>query len=175
MSCAVGLIPRLELEPHPRLVGSDGRVDQRSLSDGREDVSEESVDSKDAKRWEIYGFDWGRIQGLLQSELRAIARVRELVSYSQLVARVGHFDGPDSHALAEMLGEINGIEPPYDREPLLLSAVVTHKDDKYSGKGFFSAASYLGMAVSTDDDEQRIFWVHQLERVHKAYGRGGDR
>ena len=127
------------------------------------------------KRWETPLADWDKVRHSTHRILAEIARDRGVISYGDLVARAGHFDGPDSHALAEMLGEINAIEAPYSDEPLLISAVVAHKDDKYPGKGFFAAAVHLGMEVPAGDEEQRIFWVTQLERIHEAYGRRGDR
>jgi hypothetical protein len=131
--------------------------------------------SSAARRWEIPVADWDRIRDVVHDELRGVARARELISYSDLVRKVGHFSGPDSHALADMLGEINANEDKFGGEPLLISAVVTHKDDKYPGVGFFSAAAHLGCEVPTGDAEQRVFWASELERVHLAYGRNGDR
>lgn len=127
------------------------------------------------KRWEIPVKDWDRIVGLVQTELRSVARQRTLVSYSDLVSRVPSFSGPDSHALADMLGEVNSIEEPYEGHPLLISAVVTHKDDRYPGVGFFAAATHLGLNVPEDDMGRRTFWAQELERVHEAYSRRGDR
>lgn len=169
------------------LRGSEKRISDATGVDlpGPSDADDVDVHSEPAapgrstadrgKRWEIPIAEWGRIRDRVHDVLREVARGRDVISYSSLVARVGHFDGPDSHALAEMLGEINAIEAPYSDEPLLISAVVTHKDDKYPGKGFFAAAAHLGMEVPAGDEEQRIFWATQLERVHEAYGRRGDR
>lgn len=128
-----------------------------------------------AKRWEIAVADWDAIRDELHRTLKSVALSRGVISYSDLVARVGHFDWPGSRALADMLGEINAVEPPYAGVPLFISAVVTHEDDKYPGKGFFAAAAHLGMDVLASDEEQRIFWARQLERVHQAHGRHGDR
>jgi hypothetical protein len=111
----------------------------------------------------------------VQSELRSVARHGRTISYSELVTRIPHFSGPDSHALAAMLGEINAVEVPYEGAPLLISAVVTHKDEPYPLVGFFTAAAHLGATVPPDDLGRRTFWAHELERVHRAYGRGGDR
>ena len=127
------------------------------------------------KRWEIDQGDWKRILEAVHREMISIARGGQTISYSDLVGRVGYFAGPDSHALTEMLGEINAAEPRYKAEPLLISAVVTHKDDKYPGVGFFSAAAYLGKAVPMGDAEQQFFWASELALVHEAYGRRGDR
>ena len=104
-----------------------------------------------------------------------MARRRGIVSYSDLVTSVPYFSGPDSHALAHMLGEINGVEAAYNGRALFISAVVTHKHDAYLGVGFFTAASELGLEVPGGDAERRAFWAVELERVHEAYGRGGDR
>jgi hypothetical protein len=128
-----------------------------------------------AKRWEIAEQDWDQVVEEVRAELRSVARRGGTISYSELVSRVPRFSGPDSRALAAMLGEVNEQEPPYEGGPLLISAAVTHKDDKYPGVGFFTVASHLGMTVPNDDAGQRIFWAHELERVHRAYGRGGDR
>lgn len=129
----------------------------------------------DPKRWEIGESDWKLVCEAVHRGLISVARSDQTISYSDLVGRVGYFAGPDSHALAEMLGEINAVEPHYKGEPLLISAVVTHKGDKYPGGGFFSAAAHLGKAVPTDDAERRVFWASELAFVHEAYGRRGDR
>jgi hypothetical protein len=130
---------------------------------------------KAARRWEIEEGQWDRVRDEVHEELRRVARRGDVISYGDLVRKVGHFSGVDSHALAEMLGEINRDEPNYRGDPLLISAVVTHKDDKYPGHESFSAAAHLGKAVPNGDEEQRIFWAKELSLVHKAFSRGGDR
>ena len=128
-----------------------------------------------ATRWEIDEADWDLAKTAVKRRLVASARASSTLSYSELVHEVGYFSGPDSHALAEMLGEINAEEDPYKDQPLLLSAVVTHKNDAYPGVGFFSAAEYLGKSVPRADEERRVFWAKELEAVFEAYGRSGDR
>jgi hypothetical protein len=126
-------------------------------------------------RWEIDEADWDFAKQAVRRELEKGARIHDTISYSDLVANVGYFSGPDSHALARMLGEINAEERPYKGQPLLLSAVVTHKNDKYPGVGFFTVAEDLGMSVPTGDEQQRIFWAGELDLVFEAYSRRGDR
>ena len=127
------------------------------------------------KRWEIDEADWEMVREAVNVQLRSAARASTTISYSDLVANVGYFSGPDSHALAAMLGEINGQEPPYKDRPLLLSAVVTHKDDAFPGVGFFTAAEQLGKSVPKSDEERRVFWARELDLVIEAYSRRGDR
>jgi len=126
-------------------------------------------------RWEIDQADWDLVKAAVRRQMVVSARNRTTLSYTELVDEVGHFSGPDSHALAEMLGEINAEEDFYKDRPLLLSAVVTHKNDAYPGVGFFAAAEHLGRSVPRADEQRRIFWAKELELVFEAYGRLGDR
>lgn len=131
--------------------------------------------SSQKMRWEIALEKWDSADALVVAELRSVATRRDVNSYSDLVGRVGYFSGPDSHALADMLGEINEAERLYKSAPLLLSASVTHKHDKYPGVGFFDAAKALGLQVPSGDEEMRVFRAVEMERVHEAYGSKGDR
>ena len=76
------------------------------------------------------------------------------------------FDGPDSHALAEMLGEI-GEYCATRGEPccqLLRSTPVAIKQNE-PGPGFYRAAPRLGLlSDSATIDECRIFWARERER-----------
>jgi hypothetical protein len=166
-------------EPESSRFGGD--LSNQFPSAGPDEVPEIEADTQVetpnpiGNRWEIPNDDWDRVREQVLGAIRSTARDRELVSYTRLVDRVGHFSGPDSHALAEMLGEINAMEPPFEGTPLLISAVVTHNDDNHPGVGFFTAAEHLGLTVPRRDEDQRVFWANELERVHRAYGRGGDR
>ena len=53
------------------------------------------------KRWEIAEGDWKGVLEAVHREMISIARGVQTISHSDLVGRVGHFAGPDSHALAE--------------------------------------------------------------------------
>jgi hypothetical protein len=111
----------------------------------------------------------------IRGELERSARIHDTISYSDLVANVGYFSGPDSHAFSAILGEINAEERPHKGRALLLSAFVTHKNDRtYPGVGFFTAAGHLGKSVPRTDEERRVFWAGDLALVFEAYGRRGD-
>ena len=127
------------------------------------------------KSWEVSETDWPAIMSKVRAVLESTARDRSTLSYSDLVQRVPGFSGPDSHALAKMLGDTNASERVYKGAPLLLSAVVVHKHDMYPGGGFFAAARHLGVAVPESDERRRIMWAEELARVHEAYGSKGDR
>jgi hypothetical protein len=131
--------------------------------------------------WEIDDAVWEKVCDRVRSQLQIVARVRGTVSYSDLVIEVNagagegeRFESPRSHALADMLGQINASEKLYLGEPLLLSAVVVYFDEPYPGVGFFASAKHLGCAVPDDDIGQRVFWGREIERVWEAYGRKGD-
>lgn len=129
--------------------------------------------------WEIDDTAWDEVRDTVLAVLKDVGRRRMTISYGDLVARVGgekgqRFDRPNSSALTRMLGQINSAEPIYHNEPLMISAVVVHVDDRNPGSGSFVAAEELGFAVPKDGIEQRNFWAQQLERVWGAYGKDSD-
>lgn len=129
--------------------------------------------------WEINEESWDQVAEGVRRRLETTGRQRTTITYSDLVSAVDgpegqRFEGPHSHALAHMLGQLNGMEKPYQGTPLLLSAVVVHVGDTYPGGGFFAAAEALGCTIPDDDVGRRAFWGREVERVWEAYGRKGD-
>lgn len=129
--------------------------------------------------WEINEASWDLVAERLHSRLEKTARQKTTITYGSLVGGLDasdgeRFEGPQSHALAHMLGQLNAMEKPYKGTPLLLSAVVVHVGDTYPGGGFFAAAEALGCTIPEDDVGRRAFWGREVERVWEAYGRKGD-
>lgn len=70
-----------------------------------------------ATRWEIDQADWDLVKTAVKRHMVASARARTTLSYTEPVNALGHFSGPDSHALAVMLGEISSEEDVYKVSP----------------------------------------------------------
>jgi hypothetical protein len=113
-------------------------------------------------RWEVADADWDRIRDRLRAVLEQTARSGDLVSYGELVQDVPEIDGPHSHALAEMLGEISAQCHAEGRP--LLSAVVTYKERDSPGPGFFAAAKRLGKDPGRSAEARDAFWIREVRR-----------
>lgn len=103
----------------------------------------------------------------LQRAMRRVARDRDKISYSDLVAKIKslHLE-PDSSEFHKMLDEISWAEAAAKRG--MLSAVVVHKTgDLLPGPGFFDLANRLGRGVSSrsSEDDRRIFHAAEVQRV----------
>jgi hypothetical protein len=120
-------------------------------------------------RWEVDELDWDRVREQLRERLEATAVSRALISYSDLVADVPELDGPHSHAVADMLGEISA-HCHADGAPLL-SALAVYKDTREPGPGFFAAAKHLGFEPGPSADGRLTFWAREVERCHRHWQR----
>ncbi len=117
-----------------------------------------------------YGFadqDWAAAKAEMKAILAARAKLRGMIPYSDLVARVKAIQlAPDSFALAAMLGEISEEEDALGRG--MLTVIVVHKHgDMQPGPGFFDLAKRLGRNTS---DIMKC-WIDELKRVHAVWSK----
>lgn len=120
-------------------------------------------------RWEVEDEDWDRVRDQLKESIIEVARRDGLIAYSDLIRDVPEIDGPQSHALAEMLGEIGG--QCYAEGVPLLSSLVVYKDrDKRGpGPGFYEAAERLGLSVGSNALAREDFWWRQAAKCHEHW------
>ena len=112
-----------------------------------------------------YGYsldEWERAKQEMKEILIERAKVRGMIPYSELAARIKTINiRPESYAFAAMLGEISMEEDQAGRG--MLTVIVVHKSgDMQPGPGFFELAQELGRDTS---DILRC-WVDELKRVH---------
>ena len=115
-----------------------------------------------------FGFDeqsWEAAKAEAKELLSACARQRQMIPYSEFVARVHsiHLDADDSR-LARFLDEISTEESAAGRG--MLTALVVHKrGDLQPGPGFFDLARRLGHNTS----DVVKFWIEEVKRVFAAW------
>lgn len=120
-------------------------------------------------RWEVEDEDWDRVREQLRALIVEVARECSLISYSDLILDAPEIDGPNSHALAEMLGEI-GTHCHSEGLPLL-SALVVYKDANKlgPGRGFYEAAKRLGYNTGSNAVTREDFWQREVGRCHDRW------
>jgi hypothetical protein len=116
-----------------------------------------------------YGFsqtDWDEAKNQARDLMIARARVRGMISYSELTEKITAISlMPNSTALSAMLGEISTEEDGAGRG--MLSVIVVHKvGDMEPGKGFYELAKHLGKPT----EDRMTFWIAELHRVHAQWG-----
>ena len=114
---------------------------------------------------ETHGFTeaaWEEAKREVKGILAARARLRGMIAYSDLVAKLKSIDlQAHDQRLFHLLGEVSSEEDAAGRG--LLSVVVVHKSgDMQPGPGFFELAKQLGRDTS---DILRC-WVSELKKVH---------
>jgi hypothetical protein len=117
-----------------------------------------------------YGFEdevWESAKSEAKQLLTERAKVRGMMSYSELVARMKtiKFESHD-RKLFKFLGEISSEE---DRAGNgMLTVIVVHKrGDMQPGPGFFELAQELGRNTS----DILKCWVEELHKVHAIWGK----
>lgn len=118
-------------------------------------------------RWEVEDEDWDRVRDELMASITEVARKRGLIAYSDLIRDVPEIEGPLSHALAEMLGEIG--QRCHSEGLPLLSALVVNKDKGIPGPGFFEAAVRLKLLTSSNAQARDEFWLRQVAKCHEHW------
>lgn len=111
--------------------------------------------------------DWATAKEQARDAMIERARLRGMIPYSDLVARIGavKFLAHDAR-LFHLLGEISVDENDAGRG--LLSVVVVHKHgDMQPGPGFFLLGQHLGY----DTRDLLKFWVDQLRKVHLVWSK----
>lgn len=115
-----------------------------------------------------YGYkveDWDAAKEEMRSILYETAKQRGMIPYSELTGRIEaiHME-PDSHAVADMLGEVSEEQDAAGRG--MLSVIVVHKGgDTHPGTDFFQLAMRLGK----DTSDIPTFWFEELQRVHRQW------
>ena len=117
-------------------------------------------------RWEVEDEDWDRVRDQLRESLLEVVKREGLIPYSVLIQDVPEIEGPHSHALAEMLGEI-GVQCHSEGLPLL-SALVVYKDKNKlgPGPGFYEAAKRMGYSIGSNADAREVFWSREVKKCH---------
>lgn len=123
-------------------------------------------------RWEVEDEDWDRVRDQLRESILEVAGQEGLIPYSTLVRDVPEIEGPQSHALAEMLGEI-GLQCHCEGLPLL-SALVVYKDKNKQGPGpgFYEAAKRMGYSTGSNAGAREDFWAREVKKCHDYWARG---
>ena len=112
-----------------------------------------------------YGFapkEWAAAKSEAIAILAARAKVRGMIPYSDLAARIKsvRLEAHDQR-LFHLLGEISEVEDAAGRG--MLSVIVVHKaGDMQPGPGFFELAKQLGR----DTSDILKCWVEELKKVH---------
>ena len=115
-----------------------------------------------------YGFkdtDWEEAKREAKEILADRARMRDVISYSDLVARINaiNFD-PHEFAFFHFLGEISREEADAGRG--MMTALVVHKAaDMQPGPGFYELAQELGRDVR----DITACWVQESRIVYAAW------
>ena len=108
---------------------------------------------------------WNAAKAEVREVLIARARVRGMITYSELVREVKAvpFEAYDARLFA-LLGELSADEDHAGRG--MLSALVVHKTgDMEPGVGFFELANSLGR--NTTDVTK--CWVDEMHKVHRVW------
>ena len=127
-------------------------------------------------RWEIPSADWDALKETIRDRLTRSARLGHPIAYSNLVSGLA-FAGPNSHALADMLGEISS-ECAEAHEPLLSAVAVYISGEKRGepGPGFYAIAKHLGLLrPDVPEMEALSYWGSEAERCFDFYGRRRDK
>lgn len=107
---------------------------------------------------------WDEAKAQAVEVMRAAARARDLVFYSQLVARISAIEmGPRDPRVGKMLREVSEDEVAAGRG--MLSVLVVRKSDSMPGKNFFTLASELGR----DARDEMACWMRELQRVYSEH------
>ena len=114
---------------------------------------------------DTYGFteeQWSAAKSEVTALLRARAKLRGMIPYSELVAQLKSVQlQAHDPRLFHLLGEISAEEDAAGRG--MLSVIVVHKSgDMQPGPGFFELAKRLGR--NTSDILQ--CWISELKKVH---------
>ena len=117
--------------------------------------------------WEIPVAVWGSLRDNVRSILVRVAKARDgFITYTDLVNETGYFKGPESHALAEILGEICARDHPAP----MLSSLVVYKDYSGPGMGFFRMAKLLERLDDISNDAVHDkFWLEEVKRCREHY------
>jgi hypothetical protein len=117
--------------------------------------------------YEVDDEDWEDVKARVRDQLVAAAQRGTPIYYSDITNRISEFEGPHSHALARMLGEIS--RESWKAEGVLLSAFAYLKYDHVPGTGFFDLAEELVPGFPEDEISRLTWWGRHIETVHRHY------
>ena len=129
-------------------------------------------EAEEATRDEIPADRWDAVAATVRARLRRSARRGRRIAYRTLIAGLP-FSGPNSHALAEMLGEISTESVAAGGPMLSAVAVYLSSDERGTpGPGFYSLATTLGrLAPNAGEVERYWFWRNEVQRCFGHAGR----
>jgi hypothetical protein len=115
-----------------------------------------------------HGYDedqWNLAKKQAKEILAERARLRGMIPYSELVAKIAAIDfNPHDIVFFHFLGEISKEEAEAGRG--MMTALVVHKDgDMQPGPGFYELAKSLGRDVCDID----VCWVNEFKKVYAAW------
>lgn len=118
--------------------------------------------------WEVPDEEWERVRQQVRDAAENAARQQQVVSYSVVADQAEYITDGHSHALAEMLGEIQ--RECFESGRALLPAVVTYLHNPNDvGTGFFDMARHLGYDVGRNKPSRETFWLRQVRLVFDEY------
>lgn len=103
----------------------------------------------------------------IYSELTHVAKSGGVTTYGAIAPLAGLDMGNPDHRnqLAQILGDISRAEHEAGRP--LLSVLVILEGENIPGKGFFTLAQDLGLYAGRTKNEDLMFFVQELDRLHK--------
>jgi hypothetical protein len=105
----------------------------------------------------------------VRAHLWECARRREVTNYGKVAVALGFQAGGLSTPLRRALVELMESDQTAGRP--FLSALAVNKKLKMSGPGFFDTAARLrGCWFDNDDEQERIFWEKEKNRVFETWG-----
>lgn len=123
-----------------------------------------------SQRWEIDELEWDGLRLEIRHRLVQAAGRRTLLSYSELIDGLHSFEGPHSHALHEMLGE---VQRECHAEGLpLVTALAVYRDSGEVGPGFARFAKTLGYAIGNTATARFDFWWKEVARCYAHWTPG---
>jgi hypothetical protein len=109
--------------------------------------------------------EWAKAKEEARSAMIERAKVRGMISYSDLVRHIHTIQlEPHDIRLSHLLGQISSEEDAAGRG--MLTVLVVHKaEDMEPGDGFYELARFLGRDIS----DLTKCWVDELHRVHAVW------
>lgn len=104
----------------------------------------------------------------IRAVLRALARERRLITYTDLEKEV---PGAPSHRSPELYAALGDIsEKAYRRDGIFLTALVVGANTGIPGEGFFTKMAFPTLGVESVPDWVS-FWKEERDRVYEFYAR----
>lgn len=106
---------------------------------------------------------------VLYEKLKQAARSRSVITYGDIALLVGVDISTSSgrREIGRLIAEICAHEVQYGRP--MLGSLVVRGDTGMPGAGYFKGASRLGQFNGRSNEEKRLFWAEELEKVYKYW------